>query len=252
MTISILPQTAFLFMLLFSRLGSMVMLLPAFGDVSVPVRIRLLLAVALTFVMLPLAQGFYGQAPSAMAEILPLLFGEIAIGIMIGGAARLLMSALQFAGAAMSFQMGLSYAQSFDPTQGIQGAILGSFLSVLAVTLILVGDLHHLFLAAISDSYILFRPGALPPLSDFAELATNIVANSFKVGIQVASPFLAFGLIFYLGIGILSRLMPQVQIFFVAMPANILLGLTLMMLLLSAMLMWFLDYFRDAMQSFLV
>ena len=111
--------------------------------------------------------------------------------------------------------------------------------------------MHHIFLVAINDSYILFQPGALPPLGQFAELAVNIIANSFRVAIQIAAPFLVFGLVFYMGIGILSRLMPQVQIFFVAMPANILLGLVLLMLLLSAMLMWFLDYFSDAMKPFL-
>ncbi len=251
MTVTFLPQMAVLFLLLFFRIGSMVMLLPAFGDVNVPMRIRLVFAVTLTFVFYPLADGFYGQVPSALNALLPMIGGEVLIGLLIGGTARLLMSALQVAGTAMSFQMGLSYAQSFDPSQGIQGAILGSFLSVVAATLIMVTDLHHLFLVAIRDSYTMFKPGVLPPLTDFAQLAVDTVANSFKVGIQLTAPFLVFGLVFYLGIGILSRLMPQVQIFFVAMPANILLGLTLLMLLLGAVMMWFLDYFTTSMQIYL-
>jgi len=252
MTISYLPQAVFLFMLMFARIGTIIMLLPAFGDANVPPRIRLMVAVSFSFVMLPLASEYYGAAPQNLAGLFPLLGGEVIVGLLIGGIARLFMSALQIAGTAMSFQMGLSYAQSFDPTQGIQGAILGSFLSVTAVTLIMMTDMHHMFLIAVRDSYILFKPGDLPALGDFSELAVNTVAGSFKVGVQITAPFLVFGLIFYLGIGILSRLMPQVQIFFVAMPANILLGLTLLMLLLSSLLMWFLDHLQTSFSVFLV
>lgn len=252
MTVTFLPQAAILFLLMFARMGSMVMLLPAFGDANVPSRVRLVFALTLTFVFFPLADGFYGPTSGALNILIPLIGGEVLVGLLIGGTARLLMSALQVAGTAMSFQMGLSYAQSFDPSQGVQGAILGSFLSVVAATMIMVTDLHHLFLIAIRDSYTMFRPGVLPPMTDFTQLAVDTVANSFRVGVQLTAPFLVFGLVFYLGIGILSRLMPQVQIFFVAMPANILLGLTLLMLLLGAVMMWFLDYFTAAMQIYLL
>ena len=68
----------------------------------------------------------------------------------------------------------------------------------------------------------------------------------------MSAPFLAFGLIFYLGIGILARLMPQVQIFFVAMPANIAIGLILLALLMSSIMMWYLTYVRDTLSMFVV
>jgi len=110
--------------------------------------------------------------------------------------------------------------------------------------------MHHLLIAAIHDSYQLFVPGRPPPFADFAEAAVNIIASSFRVGIQLSAPFLIFGLIFYMGIGILSRLMPQIQIFFIAMPANILLGLLLFMLLLSTMMMWFFEHFEAGMVRF--
>ena len=251
-TITYLPQAAFLFMLMFARIGTIIMLLPAFGDANVPPRIRLMIGLSFTFVMYPLASSFYGPAPDSFLALTPMIGGEVVVGLLIGGIARLFMSALQVAGTAMSFQMGLSYAQSFDPTQGIQGAILGSFISVIAVTLIMVTNTHHLFLTAVRDSYTLFKPGNLPALGEFSQLAVDTVASSFKVGVQLTAPFLVFGLIFYLGIGILSRLMPQVQIFFVAMPANILLGLTLLMLLMSALMMWYLDHLIAWFSVFLV
>jgi flagellar biosynthetic protein FliR len=176
---------------------------------------------------------------------------EIAIGIFIGGVARLLLSAAQVAGAIIAYQMGLAFAQNVDPTQGVQSAMLASFLSVVAVTVIFALDLHHLLIAALGDSFILFPPGGSLPTGQFAALAIDVVARSFAVATQLSAPFLVFGVVFYVGLGILSRLMPQVQIFFVAMPANIFFGLLVMMLTMSAIGFWFADHFASSLDPML-
>ncbi|MBZ0218688.1 MAG: flagellar biosynthetic protein FliR, partial [Fimbriimonadaceae bacterium] len=125
------------------------------------------------------------------------------------------------------------------------------FLSMTAIAVIFVTDLHHLLIVAIVESYTMFQPGNLIPLGDFAEMATRTVANSFRVAIQIAAPFLAFGLLFYLGVGVLARLMPQVQVFFVIMPVNILLGFILFALLLSVMVKMFIEHFESTVRIFL-
>ncbi|MBP0575629.1 flagellar biosynthetic protein FliR, partial [Mycobacterium tuberculosis] len=79
------------------------------------------------------------------------------------------------------------------------------------------------------SSYRLFPPGQWLEVGDFSAAALQLVAESFRVGVQMAAPFVVFGLIFNFGVGVLAKLMPQFQIFFVAMPANILLGLLLLM-----------------------
>ena len=71
---------------------------------------------------------------------------------------------------------------------------------------------------------------------------TKTVAGAFRIGIQLSAPFLVFGLLFNLGLGVLSRLMPQMQVFFVALPLSILLGLLFLVLVLGAMMGFFLDY----------
>ena len=142
--------------------------------------------------------------------------------------------------------------KNYDPTQGVQGALIGTFLSILAVTLIFVTDLHHLMIGALHQSYTLFPAGSVLPWDRFVELAVDIIAGSFVLGVQLAAPFLTVGLVFYLGIGILTKLMPQVQIFFVAMPANILLGFLILMLVLSTMMLWFSDYFEQVLSNFLI
>ncbi|HCX66971.1 MAG TPA: flagellar type III secretion system protein FliR, partial [Rhodobiaceae bacterium] len=134
--------------------------------------------------------------------------------------------------------------------QGQQGVLLANFLSLLAVTLIFATHLDHLLIAAMRDSYELFVPGQPIPVGDFSEMAVKFVSDAFRIGLQLAAPFLVFGLIFYVGIGILSRLMPQIQIFFIAMPANISLGLVLLLFLVGAMMTWFLQAFEQSISMF--
>jgi flagellar biosynthetic protein FliR len=141
---------------------------------------------------------------------------------------------------------GLSFAQTMDPTQGSQGAIVSSFLSLLGIVLIFATGLHLQLIGALYDSYSLFPPGAPPPFEDFADLATRTIAGSFALGIQMAAPFIVFGLTFYVGLGILQRLIPQVQIFFISMPLQVTLALMLFAVALSGMMIWFLEYFATA------
>lgn len=249
MVVNILPSYAFIYMMIFMRIGTMVMIIPAFGDNSVPGRLRLVFALALSLMMFPVLKGLYSAVPDTLPAIINLFAMEMLIGGILGLLCRLVMSALQVAGTVIAFQTGLAFAQNVDPTQGIQSALMGSFLSVLATAMIFAMDLHHLLFAALYDSYKMFKPGNPIPFAIFGEMALDTIANSFRVGVQIAAPFIVFGLIFNMGIGVLSRLMPQVQIFFVAMPANILLGFILYMLLITAMIMWFTDHFSQSING---
>jgi flagellar biosynthetic protein FliR len=102
--------------------------------------------------------------------------------------------------------------------------------------------MHHLVIAALNSSYDLFEPGEVPAVGDVAALVTKTAAGAFRIGIQLSAPFLAFGLLFNIGLGVLSRLMPQMQVFFVALPLSILIGLLFLLLVLGTMMGFFLDY----------
>ena len=252
MTIDLLPATALSFMMIFVRVATLVMLLPVLGERAVPARLRLVFALMLTLILLPVVSATLPAAPATLGGLLRLFFGELVIGFFIGFMVRMFMSALQVAGSVIAMQTGLGFAQSFDASQGQQAAIFSSFMSVLAIVLIFSLNLHHLFLAAIHDSYTLFPPGRLPPAADGLTMAVRVVSESFALGIQMSAPFLAFGLIFYFGLGILARLMPQVQIFFVAQPANIIIGFMMFAALLGVMMMWFLGHLEDAVQPLIL
>jgi flagellar biosynthetic protein FliR len=208
---------------------------------SVPVRVRLTIALVLTAILLPLHRAAYPIELSLPGPVLALLFQELLIGAVLGLTARLTVSALTVAGSIVAQQLGLGFVTAVDPTQGQQGVILGNFLSVLGVTLIFAMDLHHLVIAALNDSYSLFKPGEAPVFGDIAALFTTTVASAFRVGVQLSAPFIVFGLLFNLGLGVLSRLMPQMQVFFVGLPLSILVGFLILILVIAAMMNSFIE-----------
>jgi flagellar biosynthetic protein FliR len=240
--VSFLPAFAAAFMLGFARIGTMVMMLPGLGEMTVSPRVRLTIALALTAVILPLHRGDYQIDLQAYGPVLLTLGQELLVGAVLGLLARLTISALQIAGSVVAQQMGLGFVTAVDPTQGQQGAIVGNFLGVLGVTLIFATDLHYLVIAALNDSFTLFKPGEVPLFGDVANVLSTSIAGAFRIGIQLSAPFLVFGLLFNLGLGVLSRLMPQMQVFFVGMPLSILVGFLILVMVLGAMMMTFLNY----------
>src|SRR5689334_21351974 len=247
--ISFLPALAAAFLLVFARVGTMVMLLPGIGESSMPTRVRLTIALMLTAILLPLHRSAYSIDLHALAPVITMLFEEIIIGAVLGLTARLAISALQVAGSVVAQQLGLGFVTAVDPTQNQQGVLVGNFLAVLGVTLIFATDLHHLIIAALNDSYRIFAPGEMPLVGDASQLVTRTIASAFKIGIQLSAPFLVFGLLFNLGLGVLSRLMPQMQVFFIGMPVTILLGLVLLLIAIGAMMGTFVSYFESVLHD---
>jgi flagellar biosynthetic protein FliR len=240
------------YLLVFSRTGAMMMLLPALGEGGIPATVRLVLALAVSVALAPTVQSAYPQAaPGTSLQLGLLIAQEVTAGILIGTMSRIIMSSLQTAGYLIATQTGLAYAQTVDPTQHEQGAVIGNFFSLLGAVLIFSTDLHHVAIGAIAGSYRMLPPGAALPTGDMAELTIRLVSSAFVLGFQLAAPFLVFGFALYAALGILARLMPQLQVFFVAMPINIMFGFVLMALLLGSMMTLFLTFYSTEMANFL-
>src|SRR5205809_2205990 len=247
--ISLLPALAATFMLVFARIGAMVMLLPGLGEVNIPARIKLSIALLLTLIILPLHRQAYQVDMSSLAPLMVLMVHEIVIGIVLGATARVTLAALQVAGSVIAQQLGLGFVTAVDPTQGQQGLLVGNFLTLLGLTLLFATDSHHLVIAALNDSYAIFSPGEMVPGGDVAALATRAFAAAFKIGAQLSAPFLVFGLVFNIGLGVLARLMPQMQVYFVGVPLSILAGFLIFALVITAMMGTFLEYFTGVMHD---
>jgi len=247
--ISFLPAVAAAFLLTFARIGTMVMLIPGLGEQNLPSRVRLTMALVLTAILMPAHQQAYHVDLKELGPVILLLLQEIVIGAVLGLTARLAISALQIAGTVVAQQLGFGFVTAVDPTQNQQGVLVGNFLTVLGIALIFATDLHYLVIAALNDSYNIFKPGEMPLTGDVAKHITQIVATAFRIGIQLAAPFLVFGLLFNLGLGVLSRLMPQMQVFFIGLPLAILLGLLLLLLVIGAMMGTFVGYMQNVLSE---
>lgn len=248
---ALLGGSVYAFLMIFVRLGSAFLIMPGFGEQFVSMRIRLLFSLALAFLLMPVLRGQMPPSPASPADLTLLIISEALIGIFLGTIARMMMSALETAGMLIANQVGLSAAQAFNPAMAQPGNPISAILGVVAMVLIFATDLHHMLLMAVVDSYSLFAPGQWIPIDDVALHMTRVLADSFLIGIQMSAPFTVIGLLFYLGLGLVARLVPQIQVFFVGVPIQIIFGLMLLGLSLSALMMFWLTRFEGQLVNIL-
>jgi flagellar biosynthetic protein FliR len=243
-------QQVFAAILIFARLSAIVMLIPGFGETFVPVRVRLSLALTLAFVLFPLVSGGVPTIPTDLSGVALAVIKETAIGLMIGTILRMFMTSLGAAGELVSIQTTLGFAQTANPTQATPSTTISTFLGLMGIVLIMTTNLHHLFLSAIVRSYTIFPFTRAIPLGDANALAIQTVSRSFALGLQLAAPVVAFSLIFNIATGLVGRVMPQFQIFFVASPLMVLLGLSIFALSLGLIGIVWIDHYRDLLATF--
>lgn len=246
----LIPQWVYAYILLLCRLGALFMLMPGVGEVFISARIRITFAALVTFALIPWLGPLMPALPGNALVMIGQALHEILIGILMGTIARLIVAALEIGGMIISTQMGISAAVMFNPVLATQGSLISVFLTLAGLKIIFITNLHHVFFYALRDSYVLFPPTAELPIGAMTEGVTQAVSDSFRIAVQISSPFLVLGVVFFVGLGLLSRLMPQIQIFFIALPLQIILGLVLLGLSFSAIMMLFLQQMSESMGVF--
>lgn len=247
---SFLTTGVFAFMLTFVRVGTAITIMPGIGDTFTPQRIRLYIALGLTLVMTPLVQPYIPNPLPDTGTLVVLIAMEFVVGLFIGTIARVLMAALDTAGMVMSMMSGLGNAQVFNPGFATQGSLIGALLSVTGMLMIFATNMHHLLFGGLVGSYELFPIGELPDSGSMAQMMASMVARSFAIGVQIAAPFIVVALLIYIGMGVLTRLMPQIQVFLLALPLQIMLAFVTLSLTVSAGLMFWVAQFEEGMMFF--
>jgi flagellar biosynthetic protein FliR len=226
------------------------MIMPGVGDSFVSANIRLLFALSIAVVMSPVLLPYLPPVETISSSLMLLVVMEGVIGLFIGTVSRILIAALDVAGMIISMQVGLASAQVFNPGFASQGSIIGALLSVTGVVLIFATNLHHLLIYAVFDSYQSFPPGALPEAGSMAHVIVSTFSKSFAIGFQLAVPFVIAALMTYIAMGVLARVMPQIQVFILALPLQIFLGMTVMLLVCSTLFLFWLAYFEEGVSYF--
>jgi flagellar biosynthetic protein FliR len=232
----LLPVWTFAFLLLVCRIGAALMLLPGIGEQEVPAPVKIGLTLALAGLLwAPLAPAL-PPPPEAPAAALVLIAGECAVGLWIGTLARIVALALPMAAQYLGFLLGLSNATLFDPSFGASGTALSRLVGLGGIVILFATGLHMLPIAALAGSYAVLPAGGAFPADAAAETVVIAVASSVALAFQLAGPFVLSAVIFQLTLGLLSRLVPQMQVYFVALPLQVAGGLALLAVLLAGML----------------
>ncbi len=239
------------FLMAFLRAGSALMVMPGFTSSYVNTQVRLSVALALAVVLMPVIAPHLPPQPTQTVLFIQYILSEIVVGLFIGLIIQIIFTALNLAGFIASQAIGFGNAQIFDPATQNQSVVVETFLSIIALTVIFLTDLHHLMIGAIVDSYILMPVSVSLPWGDMADHLARTFNKAFIIGFKIGSPFIAFTIIFYCGIGLVSRLMPQLNIFFLSLPLQIYLGLGLLFITTPVMIVWFTRHFEDGINRLL-
>lgn len=241
----------FAFLLIFTRIGTGIMTLPGFGEAYVPLRVRLHVAIMISVLLVPVFGDYMPDVPGSPLTLTVYVVAEVLVGLFIGFISRILITTMHFAGSIISYQSSLAMATIFDISQGGQSTVIGNFLTLSAVVLFFVMDLHHIMLSGLADSYSLFRPGEFPVMGDVAQHSMMMLSKTFAIALQLAAPHIVFALLYYLGSGVLARLMPTMHVFFVLMPTQILIAFFLLLAVATTLMVQYTSYVEESLRTFL-
>lgn len=230
--------------LVFARLGTAAMLLPGLGETVVPARVRLVAALLLSLLLAPVV------GPPAAEPGPPALLAEIVTGAFLGIAGRLVLIAIQITGHIVAVQSGIAMATVFDPMEASGGTAPSALLGATGIVVLFATDLHHLALSGLAASFTAIAPGTLADPGELALALMRLADTSARVGLELAAPVLLAGLLAAAGLGLMSRLMPMLPVFFVAVPAQILGVFALLAIAIGSILTAFtgsIDSFGDAL-----
>lgn len=215
-------------LLVFTRVGGVMALLPGFGEQMIPARVRLGVTVAFTLIVWPmLAPDLMRTDPAR--PFLAMLIIEATIGLMLGLAIRLMVIALQLAGVIAAQSTSLSQMFGTGLTPEPMPAI-GNILMLSGVTLALAMGLHVKIAVTMARSYEVLPMGLPLPAEDLARWGTAHVAQAFALGFSLAAPFVIAAFAYNLVLGVINRAMPQLMVSFIGAPAITAGGILLLML----------------------
>lgn len=245
MTLSLSAATIIYLLLVFCRIGGAFIMLPGISDVTTPVSVRVAFALVLSLCIAASINHPVIEKTQA-TQIILLVCSEIGIGVAIGFISKIILSAMHVLGLSISTQIGFATSMLFDPSQGSQGSSMGTAFTMLILVLLMSMDMHLILIRDLANSYNILPIGDFfDNIESFYEIFQKLISTAFITGIKMSMPFVIINIILYIAGGVISRLMPQLQIFALLMPVQIFLGLIIITLSISSILLWFAEYFAE-------
>ncbi len=237
------------FLLVLTRTSGIFLIAPFFGSLNIPVQMRAGAAIAMAFVTFPvIVEHSVVTAPESILMFGGAVAQELFVGWMIGFIAYVVLAAINMAGKIMDMQVGFSVANVMDPTSGQQSPLIGSFLYNLAVIYFLVVNGHHIIIGALIESFNRIPLDGVIWNETLASFIIDLTSGVFLTGMKIAMPVTFSILLVNVGMGILARTMPQMNIFVVGIPLHLTIGIFMLSMLLPFFVL-FLDVMFDDMYA---
>lgn len=222
------------FMLVVARLSGLFLIAPVFSSPMIQPRIKLMALLVLAATLTPIVAPTAPETPASVWPLLQAIVTESIIGFALGFSVSIVFSAVQIGASLIDTSIGFSMANIIDPLNNAQGAVLGSFYSMVATLSFLAVNGHHWLLAGFKRSFEVVPPGGTP---DVEQMMSNLFAtftSIFAMAFQIAAPVLITLLLVDVVLGIVSRVVPQMNVFFVGIPLKIAVGLVAVIISLPA------------------
>jgi len=234
--------------LILLRVSIFVMLMPVMGQKIVPISVKIGLIILLTAILFPIVNETVPTIDVNPISLSILAAKEILLGAALALSAQLVFASVQFAGQLISYQMGLSAANIFDPASSQQVSVVGQLINTFAILIWFSVGAHHIFISGLIESFAISPIGGEWAVSGIGTLL-SLGGNLFSVGLQIAGPIMILLFLVNVGLGLISKAVPQIQVFFVSFPLTIGLGLIILMITLPAMLTLIINQFRYLNES---
>ena len=236
---TLMQDHAAVFLLMLTRCSGLFMIAPFFGSLNIPITVRAAASFAFALVLFPVVDGLgLAPAPTSLLGYAMALLGELFVGWLIGFVAYVCFSAIHMAGKVMDMQVGFAVVNVMDPTSGQQIPLIGSFLYNLALIVFLVTNGHHMLITALVESFRAVPLLTMQPSLSLPMIMVDFVNGIFLTGMKVAMPVTFAILLVNVSLGILARTMPQLNIFVVGIPMQLMTGVGVLALLLPFYVMF--------------
>jgi flagellar biosynthetic protein FliR len=213
--------------LILTRISGFFLVLPIFGWQAIPVHVKATIAILLSLFFCTCKPLAVDPAEVSTPMAILLLAGEALYGLALGLIVALLFSVVQISARIAEQQMGLTMSEIVDPLNGEESGALSSLVEMVFILLFLSANGHHLFLQILSRSYDAFPPGTVPTLNVLVAGVVETSSAMFIASLRLGAPLLGAFLVLMVTLALLSRLVPEMDIFMVSMPARVALGLFL-------------------------
>jgi len=221
------------FLFVFFRVGALILFVPVLGSRQVPVSMKIGLILFTSIVIFPLVQARPLPEPQGIFDLAVFLLSDVTIGLGIAYITRLIFAAVQIAGTVVDFQMGFGVVNVIDPQTDTQVSVTAQFHNIVAVLIFLAIDAHHFILQAIVESFFIINPAEINFSSLTPEYMLYLFSGTFTTAVKIAAPIMAILFFLSVGLGLVARTVPQMNVFIVGFPLQIGVGLLMVGLSLS-------------------